>query len=136
MAAPKGNKNAIGNSGGKTKYKPAYCNEVKEHMALGYSLTTWGGTVGVCRETCYNWAKEYIEFFNAIKIGRAKGQRVWEDKLMKQADTGGGNTAATIFAMKNLYRDDWADKIVQEHTGGIKVEKIVREIVRPNKTST
>lgn len=131
MGAPKGNQNAKGNSGKPSKYKPAYCNEVKEHLAQGYSLTTWGGTVGICRETCYNWAKEHVEFFNAIKIGRAKGQLVWEQRLETQAASGEGNTTAIIFAMKNLYRDDWADKIVNEHTGEVKVEKIIRKIVKP-----
>lgn len=100
-----------------TKYKPAYCNEVKEHLAQGLTLASWAGTVGVCRATAYNWADAHDEFLDAIKIGKAKGQLIWEKKLLKQADDGEGNTAAIIFGMKNLYRDDWADKIINEHSG-------------------
>jgi transposase len=100
-----------------TDYKPAYCNEVIEHLGEGYSLASFGGIIGAARQTIYNWADEYPEFLDAIKKGRAKGQRLWESRLANQAITGEGNTAAIIFAMKNLYQDDWADKIVNEHTG-------------------
>ena len=119
MGAPKGNQYAKGctTSGGPTKYKPAYPDDVKEHLAQGYTLASWAGTVGVCRETCYNWANKHKEFINAIKIGRAKGQLVWEKRLETQALTNAGNTASIIFAMKNLYKDDWADKIINEVSG-------------------
>lgn len=117
-----------------TKYKPSYCNEVVEHLAQGYTLASWAGTVGVCRDTVYEWANKHPEYSYAIKKGRAKGQLVWEKRLETQAETGKGNTASIIFAMKNLYQDDWADKIVNEHTGHVAITKIENEIVWPKKT--
>ena len=119
MPAPKGNQNAKGctTSGAPSQFKVEFSQDVQAHLAQGYTLASWAGTVGFSRETCYNWADKYVEFLNAIKIGRAKGQLVWEKRLENQAMTGGGNTASIIFAMKNLYQDDWADKIVNEHSG-------------------
>lgn len=117
-------------AGQPTKFKPSFCNEVKEHLAQGYTLASWAGTIGVCRSTAYNWSEAHPEFLDAIKVGRAKGQLVWEKRLSKQADEGSGNTAAIIFGMKNLYSDDWSDKILNEHSGQVtQVHKIERKIV-------
>lgn len=97
-------------------YKDTYPGLVKEHLAEGFTLASWAGEIGVSRETVYNWSEKHEKFLDAIKIGRSKGMLVWEKRLTTQALKGEGNTAAIIFAMKNLYRDDWADKIVNEHT--------------------
>lgn len=104
-------------AGQPTKYKTSYCNDVIEHLAEGFTLASWAGSIGICRATAYNWADSNTEFLDAIRIGRAKGQLVWEKRLTNQAITGNGNTAAIIFSMKNLYRNDWTDKIVNEVTG-------------------
>ena len=104
-------------AGRPTLYKPAYCEEVVHHLGEGYTLASFAGIIGASRQTVYDWADAHPEFLDAIKKGRAKGQHIWEQRLAKQAIDGAGNTAAIIFAMKNLYQDDWADKIVSEHTG-------------------
>lgn len=104
-------------AGRPTDYKPAYCDEAIAHLGEGFTLTSFAGIVGASRQTVYDWADAHPEFLDAIKKGRAKGQHLWEQRLSKQAMDGAGNTAAIIFAMKNLYQDDWADKIVNELTG-------------------
>jgi hypothetical protein len=108
MAAPKGRP---------TSYKPTYCNEAVEYLAQGYSLTAFAGEIGVCRDSVYNWMDTHPDFFDAIKKGRAKGQATWEKRLASMAIEGGGNATAIIFAMKNLYQDDWREKQTLEHTG-------------------
>ena len=108
-------------AGRPTDYKDTYPNEVLEHLAQGFTLASWAGIVGCHRDTVYEWASKHKAFSDAIKIGRSKGQHLWEQRLSKQAKNGEGNTAAIIFAMKNLYKDDWADKIVNEHTGDMNV---------------
>lgn len=104
-------------AGRPTDYKAAYVDEVQSHLAEGFTLASFGGIIGASRQTLYNWADDHEEFFDAIKKGRAKGQLLWEMRLSTQAIEGSGNTAAIIFAMKNLYQDDWAEKIITEHTG-------------------
>lgn len=104
-------------AGRPTDYKAPYCDEVLSHLGDGYTLASFAGIVGASRQTVYDWSEAHPEFLDAIKKGRAKGQHIWEQRLAKQAIDGAGNTAAIIFAMKNLYQDDWADKILNEHTG-------------------
>lgn len=100
-----------------TDYREAYVTEVIEHLGQGFTLAAFAGLIGASRDTIYEWASVHPEFSDAIKKGRAKGQHLWEERLANQAVTGAGNTAAIIFAMKNLYQDDWADRIVNEHQG-------------------
>lgn len=104
-------------AGRPTDYDEAYADQVLRHLSEGYTLASFGGIVGCSRDTLYEWAKVHPQFSDAIKRGRAAGQHKWETRLSKQAEEGSGNTAAIIFAMKNLYKDDWADRIVNEHTG-------------------
>ena len=103
-------------AGRPTAYEDTYPERVELHLSQGFTLASWAGDVGVSRETVYNWSEKYPEFLDAIKVGRSKGMLVWERRLADQALKGEGNTAAIIFAMKNLYRDDWADKVVNEHS--------------------
>jgi hypothetical protein len=104
-------------AGRPTDYQEAYVEQVYGHLSQGFTLASFGGIVSSSRDTLYEWAKVHPRFSDAIKRGRAAGQHKWEQRLSKQAETGDGNTAAIIFAMKNLYKDDWADRIVNEHTG-------------------
>lgn len=104
-------------AGRPTDYREEYVEQVVAHLGEGFSLASFGGIVGASRQTIYDWADRHPEFLDAIKQGRAKGQHLWEQRLTRQAVEGTGNTAAIIFAMKNLYQDDWSDKVVSEHTG-------------------
>jgi hypothetical protein len=109
---------AKGPGGRPSKWSDAYVGEAKEFLAKGYSLTAFAGYIGVARDTIYAWSDQMQEFSDAIKVGRAKGQALWEERLSAQAATGEGNTAAMIFAMKNLYQDDWRERqeVKQETT--------------------
>ena len=104
-------------AGRPTDYKPTYCDQAVEHLAEGFSLTSFAGEIGHSRDSIYRWMDEHEEFSDAVKKGRAKGQAKWEQRLAKLATEGGGNATAIIFAMKNLYQDDWREKQQLEHTG-------------------
>lgn len=112
-------------------YDPAFCQVVEDALAQGFSLAVAAGDVGVTRQTLDNWTKEHPEFFDAVRIGRAKGARVWEQRLAKLADTNEGNATGVIFGLKNRLPEDWKDKTEQELSGGLKVEKLTRSIVDP-----
>lgn len=116
-------------------YRPEHCDTVRELLAQGYNLTVAAGRIGVSRQTCYAWMDEQPDFLDAVNVGRAIGQGVWAEMLMHQARTGDGNTAAIIFAMKNLYRDDWNDRTAVDHTssdGTMTPQKIMRVVVDPS----
>lgn len=91
-----------------TDYKPEYAQMLIEHMTSIHSFESFGGVVGVCKQTLYNWTKEHPEFLYAKKIGRLASQRNLEN-LGKGLMSGKikGNVAAWIFFMKNC--SDWRD---------------------------
>lgn len=63
------------NKGGRPSlYKAPYADDVVEHLALGYTLASWAGSIGVSRDTVYEWANVHPEFSDAIKKGAQKGR--------------------------------------------------------------
>lgn len=118
-----------------SEYDEAFCQVVEDELAKGYSLSVAAGVIGVTRQTLDNWTKAHDEFFDAVKRGRAKGAKVWEDRLAKLADENTGNATGIIFGLKNRLAEDWKDKTETEHSGEVGVRKIEREIVRPPNTN-
>ncbi len=100
-----------------TKYDPGYCDKVIACLAQGHSVTGFAGEIGVSRATVFNWANEYPEFFDALKAGQSAATKFWEAILVSVARDGKGNATAAIFGLKNRAAEDWADKVVNEHTG-------------------
>jgi hypothetical protein len=110
MAAPKGNKNAIGNNGGSPPYYSdpiklqeacdnyfAKCTEDKEPATItGLALA-----LGFCeRKSLIDYA-EKVEFVHIIKKAKLKVECEYEKRLSASQPTG------AIFALKNM---DWHDK--------------------------
>lgn len=99
-------------------YRPEFCETAVAFLSQGYSTTALAGEIGVGRATIYRWADEHSEFQDALKAGQAMGVRVWEDRLARVAEKGGGPGTATaiIFALKNRGQDDWREKTDHNHT--------------------
>jgi len=110
MPAPKGNKNAIGNEGGRP---PLYsdpkklqeacdkyfveCEDKKEPLTItGLALSLGFST----RKSLLDYS-EKVEFVNIIKKARLKVECGYEKRLAGNTPTG------AIFALKNM---DWHDK--------------------------
>lgn len=100
-----------------TGYDPDYCEQAREFIAQGFSLTAFAGHLGVSRQTVYNWADQYPEFLDAVKTGQAGGVLWWERRNKEFAATGEGNATAIIFGLKNRAADEWRDVSRTEHTG-------------------
>ena len=120
-----------------SKYNEAYCEEVVNYMADGFSLTAFAGEIGVCRDTITEWCNVHPEFSLAVKRGKAKCAQWWENAArnsMSGGFAGKGAATITIFGLKNMAPDDWADKQQLEHggaNGGPIVTEIRRTIVKP-----
>lgn len=114
-----------------SKYDPAFCDLAETTLALGYSEAVLAGEIGVCLDTVTEWKNVHPDFSASVKRGRAKGARVWEDRLAAVATEGGGNATAVIFALKNRIPAEWRDKTETEHSGGVTVTKVERSIVDP-----
>lgn len=94
-----------------TDYRPEYCQAVVEFMAEGYTATAFAGEIGVSRDTIYAWASKHHEFSDALRMGQAKSLRWWEERLRSNGMERIGSDSAIIFALKNIGRHDWRDKV-------------------------
>lgn len=103
-------------TGRPTKYDPAYCQQVIEHMEEGASLTSFAASVSVSRATINVWMNEHPEFLEAANAGKAKCAAWWEKIARANARDGTGNATLTVFGLKNMGADDWAEKSEQKIT--------------------
>lgn len=115
-----------------SKYKPEFCETAEAILAEGYSEAVLAGELGVCVDTVSEWKNVHPDFSASIKRGRAKGARVWEDRLKTLAEKNEGNATAVIFGLKNRLPDAWRDKTETEHSGQLQITKVRRELVDPN----
>lgn len=114
-----------------SKYDEAFCDTAESVLAAGYSEAVLAGDLGVCIDTITEWKNVHPTFSASIKRGRAKGARVWEDRLKKLAEQNEGNATGVIFGLKNRQPEVWRDKTETEHSGTVTVNKVERVIVDP-----
>ena len=69
--APKGNKHAVGNSGGRPKsYRDEYGEQVFKLCLLGATDKELADFFDVCEKTINGWKKDYPEFLQSLKRGK------------------------------------------------------------------
>lgn len=132
--APKGNKNALGNNGGRpTEYKPEYAEQARKLTLLGAIIPELADFFEVSNQTIHNWRKQHSEFFDAIKKGKEIADANVARRLYERA-TGYSHkdvhisnyqgditvteitkqyppeTAAAIFWLKNRQPQKWREK--------------------------
>ncbi len=83
--------------------------------------------LGVSGRTVESRIAESSEFSEAVKRGAAKGIAFVANLLMEQAKS--GNVTSQIFYLK--CRAGWREVQQVDHTGTVKIERIVREVVYP-----
>lgn len=64
--------------------------------------------VGVSAATLYNWKRDHLEIFEALKRGKEVVNYQVENALLQSALN--GNVTAQIFWLKNCRADKWRDK--------------------------
>lgn len=122
-------------TGRPSKYDESFCEQAEATLALGYSEAVLAGELGVCIDTITEWKKVHPDFSASVKRGRAKGAKVWEDRLATIATKNEGNATAAIFALKNRLPTEWRDKTEQELSGpgggAIPITRVEHFIVDP-----
>lgn len=115
-----------GVGGRPSKYDPAYCEAIVEHMSQGASATSFAAAIGVSRSTITEWASAHPEFSAAVTRGKAVCAAWWERLARSNAMTGKGNATLTVFGLKNMAPEDWADRIEHTGAGGGAIETVSR----------
>lgn len=133
------------NVGRPSSYKPEYAEQAKKLCLLGCIDRDLAAFFDVTEQTINNWKTEFPEFFEAIKAGktvadaevatrlnqRARGYEWVEEQAFKVkcgkdqerieivevTRSVPPDPTSAIFWLKNRRRGDWADKVVNEHTG-------------------
>lgn len=107
-------------AGRPSDYREEYCEKAIEVLEKGYSLTVLAGELDTSRQTIDAWMKAHPAFLDAVRRGRAKGAKVWEDRLAASSSTkDAGNATSVAFGLKNLAADDWKDRQEIEHSGSL-----------------
>lgn len=106
-----------------TKYDPSWMlDAIIEVARLGASKEKMAATIGISKETLYQWCQDYPEFSDAVKEGELLSQ-VWWENFGQSAALGavdGFNATSWIFSMKNRFPGIYRDVKVTElnSTGG------------------
>lgn len=110
MAEKTVKKNLVGRP---SKYKPEYCEEVVQHMALGHSFESFASCIGVNRDTLYEWCTMHEAFSDAKKRGSVKSLKTLEEIGLAgmKGDLKGFNVTAWIFICKNRHSDMFRDSV-------------------------
>lgn len=106
-----------------SSYREEYCDIVLAAGGEGKTLAEMADALDVDRETLNNWRERHPEFSRAVKRGLEKAQAWWESqgRLATFGACDGFNATSYIFQMKNRFRDEWSDKQVTEHQGGVNI---------------
>lgn len=94
-----------------TKYYVEICEELVAKMTDGLSFEASCGSIGICKDTGYEWVKKYPEFAYAKNMGETMGQFFWENAGIQNLVSFGEtkfNATTFIFTMKNRF--GWKDK--------------------------
>jgi hypothetical protein len=100
------------------QYKKEFCEMLVEHGKTGMSYHSFAGSVGVSRETLYNWEDNYPEFKEAKKIAMESAFQFWEKLLVAKAygQKKDIDITAVIFALKTRFHKEYGEYQKISHT--------------------
>lgn len=85
----------------------------EELAAHGLTLEQIALNLGICYDTLNERRKEFPDFAEAIKRGKAKGIATISNKLFEKAKE--GDNTAMIFYLKNRDPNNWEDVQKRQH---------------------
>lgn len=123
-------------AGRPSKYDPAFCDKVIKLGREGAGLCEMAAELDIHYETFQIYQANHPEFSEAVKQATRLSQAWWEKqgRIATFGGLPGFNATSYIFNMKNRFKDDWRDKVEQEHSGpdgGAIPHKIVQEVIDP-----
>lgn len=107
-------------TGRKAKEPTRNLEQIEALAMFGLTDDEIAVVLGVCRKTLFKWRKQDARLEEALQKGKSKADLSVVKSLYERA-TGGGDTTAAIFWLKNRQPDRWRDRRDFEHTGELKV---------------
>lgn len=99
-----------------SEYHESYCEDVIAMGAAGKSRAQIAASLGVSRQTLYNWERAHPEFLDSMKYSHDLALAWWETAGQHNMTRQGFNATAYIFQMKNRFREDgYADRVDNTH---------------------
>jgi hypothetical protein len=118
-------------------YDDSLCEPAVEILSNGKSISRLATTLGVCRDTIYEWRDKHPEFALALKRGRDAAQARWEDigedGIMGEIKN--FSASAWIFTMKNRFRADYAEDKEHKTVNDSIVEQLLLGKKQQNETT-
>ena len=114
-----------------TSYRPQMCDRIKELAREGAGFAEMAADIGISLETWRDWQDKESPRYNpifseAVKEARGLSLAWWEKQGRVSTFAAGPNFNATsyIFQMKNRFREEWSDRVVQDQnvTGAVKIQ--------------
>jgi len=98
-----------------TKYKPEYCDTIVDFMRDGASIVEFAASIGVSRDSVYEWAKNNPAFSDALKTAMELCEAWWTAQGRVHMMVKEFNHVLWYMQMKNRF--GWRDKQETELTG-------------------
>lgn len=124
MPAPKGNKNALGNNGGRPTTYPQEgeprSDLFETILALaseGKSLTQISARVDIPRTTMITWADEHVEFSTVLTRAKELEMSWWEDQATDNLKCKEFNANLWAKSIGSRFKSSYGYKVVNEHVG-------------------
>jgi transposase-like protein len=105
-------------------YSPEYCEQIISFMSMGYSQTSWCGSVRITRSTLNKWIREHEEFAEAVDVAIATRVKSLEKDLLDACDS------ATVFSRLSMLKNQCPEEYGRELPGRGENGGDVRVIVR------
>lgn len=132
---PDGNRSEVGEflpghtfGGRPCKYRDEMCDTIIRMGKEGASRTQMQVEIGISKDAWHDWINPESPRYNprfsdAVKEALALSQSWWEQKGQEKTfNDASFNATSYIFQMKNRFKEDWADRHVQENTGSISIQ--------------
>lgn len=100
-----------------TKYDPKFCKKVIDLGREGASKAEMALELDLARSTFDLYEHEHKEFSEAVKQAVALSQGWWEKNgRLAVFNSKDFNATAYIFNMKNRFKEDWSDTVINKTT--------------------
>lgn len=106
-----------------SKYDPVFCDMVVEMGREGMSKAEMALELDIAMSTFALWEQQHEAFSEAVKRSTQLSRGWWEKQgRLKTFNDKDFNSTSYIFQMKNRFREDWADRQINEQAGTVRIE--------------